>query len=73
VKERLFIQTVTHDSEPGVFKVIDISGKTVMVEQIKPGSQIHTLEVEHLNRGMYIIHWLDSGKLVGRGKFIKTE
>ncbi|MFO7935917.1 MAG: T9SS type A sorting domain-containing protein, partial [Bacteroidales bacterium] len=73
VQERLFINTETPDSEPGVFRVIDISGKTVMIEEIKPGSQIHTLDVKHLNRGMYIIHWLDSGMPVGRGKFIKTE
>jgi hypothetical protein len=45
----------------------------VMNMEVPPGTQIIRLDVQNLMRGMYVIHRIESGRVVSRSKFVKTE
>ena len=47
--------------------------RTVISEQVPAGTRIYMVGIDHLNRGMYIVHWIEYGRITGIGKLVKTE
>ena len=57
----------------GRFEIIDMSGRVVMIENVPPGHQIYHMDISHLIRGMYILHWYESDQIRSVNKFIKIR
>ena len=57
----------------GRFDVIDMNGRIVLSEQVPMGYQVYQLGIESLNRGFYMIQWMESGILRGRTKLVKVD
>jgi len=57
----------------GRIELLDMSGKVVLAENVPAGYQIFQLDIEHLNRGMYILQWIESGEVKGVSKIVKTR
>jgi hypothetical protein len=58
---------------PGRIVLLDMSGKVMLVEQIQAGYQLFQLDIEHLNQGMYILQWIESGQVKGVSKVVKLR
>jgi len=57
----------------GKVELLDMNGKVVLSEHVPAGYQVFQLDIDHLNRGMYILRWFES-ELPGRvSKFVKTQ
>ena len=72
-KDYLYVNLGSRTEEEGVLEVYDLSGRIVLNMETQAGYQIFNLDVQQLTGGMYLIRRFESGKLVGLGKFIKTE
>ncbi len=72
-KDYLYVNLGSRTEIPGVLEVFDLSGRMVLNMETQPGYQIFNLDIQNLTRGMYIIRRIESGELVGRSKFIKTQ
>lgn len=59
--------------QDGRFEVIDMNGRIVLKEQVPSGFQVYQLDVQTLNRGIYLIQWYESGVLKGREKLVKVD
>ena len=57
----------------GRFDLMDMNGRVVLTEHIPPGYQIYQVDIQHLDRGMYILRWHESGRNLGFRKIVKTE
>ena len=57
----------------GMIRLTDMSGRVVLSESVPAGYQIYQVEIHHLNHGMYILHWIESGKPRGVGKIVKAR
>jgi len=68
--EWLFVRFGEEITESGMLMVTDLSGKTVMAEPVRPGYTMHQLAISQLERGMYLVSWLERGRLKGRNKLI---
>ncbi len=69
----LHVNLGVRTTQPGSIVLLDMSGKVVLVEPIPPGYQLIQLEIEHLNRGMYILQWIESGQVRGVTKVVKPR
>lgn len=57
----------------GKLELLDMNGKVVLSEHVSAGYQVFQLDIDHLNRGMYILRWFES-ELPGKvSKFVKTQ
>lgn len=72
-KDFLYVNLGSRTEKPGVMEVYDLSGRMVLNLETQPGYQIFNLDVQNLMRGMYLVRRMESGELIGRGKFIKSE
>jgi len=72
-KNELFVNLGRITQKAGLLRVMDMNGREVMAEQIPAGYQIHRMHIEHLDRGIYILYWMEGDQLSGLNKFIKTE
>ena len=72
-KDFLYVNLGSRSDKEGILEIYDLSGRMVLNLETQPGYQIFNVDVQDLNRGMYIIRRFESGQLVGRSKFIKTE
>jgi len=68
--ERLYINLGTREVNEGALKIMDLSGKEVMTVNVRPGVSLYQLDVGRLSRGMYLIYWMESGKMRGRKKLV---
>ncbi|HER09932.1 MAG TPA: T9SS type A sorting domain-containing protein, partial [Bacteroides sp.] len=57
----------------GRLDLIDMNGRLVLTELVPPGYQIYQIDIGHLNRGIYILRWNESGKDTGFQKIGKTK
>ncbi len=72
-KDYLYVNLGSRSELAGVLEVYDLSGRMLMNLETQPGYQIFNLDVSRLTKGMYVIRRIESGVLLGRNKFIKTE
>ena len=45
-------------------------GKVALSEQVPAGTQIFQLDIAHLNLGIYILQWVESGQVRGVSKVV---
>ena len=57
----------------GRIELMDMTGKVVLAEHVPAKYQIFQLDIEHLDRGMYILRWIESGQVRGVSKVVKTR
>ena len=72
-RNTLYVNLGTRTGDYGRIELLDMSGRVVLSEHVPPGYQIFQLDVEHLNRGMYILRWVESGQVRGVSKAVKTR
>jgi hypothetical protein len=72
-KNSFFVNLGTTTDHAGRFDLLDMNGRVVMTEKVPPGYQVYQIDIQHLNRGIYILHWYESGRHVGFQKIVKTE
>jgi hypothetical protein len=72
-RDQLYVNLGARATTPGILEVFDLNGRMMMNMEVPPGTQIIRLDVQNLMRGMYVIHRIESGRVVSRSKFIKTE
>jgi PKD repeat protein len=72
-KNELFVNLGRVSRIPGLLRVMDMNGREVMAEQIPAGYQVHRMVVDQLNRGIYILYWMEGDQIMGLNKIIKTE
>ncbi|MFO7669151.1 MAG: T9SS type A sorting domain-containing protein [Bacteroidales bacterium] len=58
---------------PGIIELMEMNGRVVVSEYLPAGQQIFQLDIEHLQPGMYILRWIESGELRGVSKFVKMQ
>jgi PKD repeat protein len=71
--ELLYVNLGTRQVNQGTLKIMDLSGKEVMTVNVRPGVSLYQLDVGRLSRGMYLIYWMESGKMRGRKKLVFTR
>jgi len=69
----IYVNLGDRTTHSGRIEVMDMSGKMVMEEQVPAGYQVIEMNIEDLDRGIYILHWLESGKVSGVSKMVKTR
>jgi len=71
--ETLYVNLGGRATQQGSLLIIDVSGRIVMEQEVKPGYAIHRLEISSLPQGMYMICWVESGLLKGLNKLVRTR
>jgi hypothetical protein len=72
-RESLYVNLGSTTEAEGLIKLVDMSGRVVKSELLPAGYQIYKLDVAHLERGVYVVQWEESGVVRGLDKLIKTE
>lgn len=70
---RVYVNLGKRPADPGQLQVMDLSGKVVMLVDIEPGYSLYQLDVGSVVRGMYMIHWIESGEVKSRSKLVLTR
>jgi hypothetical protein len=69
----IFVNLGDQAKMEGSLVITDLSGRRVMESEVLTGYAIFRLDVSSLPEGMYMINWLESGRLKGRSKLIRTR
>ena len=69
----LYVNLGEHAREKGNLRIIDLSGRTVLEQEVQPGYAVHRLEVSPLPEGIYMVCWIESGFLRGRAKLVRSR
>ena len=51
-------------------ELIDLHGRVVHKENIPPGSHIVQLDIGHLNKGLFLLRWSETGRIKGLSKVV---
>jgi hypothetical protein len=68
-----YLNLGTTSQRKGRLEMLDMNGRKVLVEQLPAGHQVYQVGIDHLERGMNIIGWYESGQLMGIRKIIKID
>jgi PKD repeat protein len=58
---------------PGIIELLEMNGRVVVSEHLPAGQQLFQVDVDHLQPGMYILRWVESGQVRGVSKFVKLQ
>ena len=72
-KNSLYVNLGKISEMPGLLRLVDMDGREMMAEQIPAGYQVYMLNLEQLNRGIYILYWFEGEQFRGLAKIVKTE
>jgi PKD repeat protein len=72
-REVMYVNLGRTIEQEGHIKLVDMSGRVVLHQQLPSGYQIFKLDVDHLDRGVYVVQWEQAGVIQGLEKLIKTE
>jgi len=72
-RNRFFVNLGMRTEDDGMIRLTDMSGRVVLSEFVPSGYQIYQVDIHHLNHGVYILHWIESGKPRGVGKIVKAR
>jgi len=70
-REYLYINYGAQIENKGALKVVDLSGKLMLMSPVQPGYQIQQLDVSHLPEGMYMIYRMEGDEVKEYSKFIR--
>lgn len=59
--------------QQGQLMVVDLVGRSVMNSDVLPGFSIQKLDISSLSQGIYLVQWIESGVLIGRGKLVHVR
>ena len=71
--DRVFVNLGEETSQAGKIEVLDMGGKVVHVEELPPGYQLVRMDIAQLNRGMYVLRWMEGDQIRGVNKMVKTR
>jgi hypothetical protein len=57
----------------GQLRIIDLAGRPVLTSEVLPGYSIQQLDISKLAQGVYLVSWIESGLIKGRGKLIHSR
>jgi len=70
----IYINLGKRTDHAGRIEVTDLNGRRVLDEQISAGVQIFSLDVNHLQRGLYIIRWMETEHAAAKvARMVKTR
>jgi PKD repeat protein len=72
-KNEVYVNLGRIAERAGLLRVMDMNGRQVMTEQIPAGYQVYQLNINQLNRGLYLLYWMEGDQVRGITKIIKTE
>jgi len=59
--------------QQGQLKVVDLAGRAVITSDVLPGFTIQMVDISSLSQGIYLVQWIESGVLKGRGKLVHVR
>jgi PKD repeat protein len=69
--QQLIHVNLVHTTEnSGKIELFDIQGRVVHKETVPPGNTEVQLDVSHLDKGLYLLRWSETGRINGMGKFV---
>ncbi len=72
-KNSFFVNLGRTTEIAGRFDLLDMNGRIVLTEHVPPGYQICRIDIQHLDRGMYILRWHEPGRKPSFRKIVKSE
>ncbi|HER08089.1 MAG TPA: T9SS type A sorting domain-containing protein [Bacteroides sp.] len=72
-RNSFYINLGMRTEDDGMIRLTDMGGRVVLSEHVPAGYQIYQVDIQHLNQGMYIIHYMESGKIRGLSKIVKSR
>ena len=71
-RESVYINFGAEVQQAGELRIVDLAGRTVLCSEVLPGQTIQKLDISGLSHGAYLVQWMESGILKGRGKLLRT-
>jgi hypothetical protein len=71
-RESVYINFGPEVEQAGELRIVDLAGRTVLSSEVLPGQTIRKLDISGLSHGAYLVQWMESGILKGRGKLLRT-
>lgn len=72
-RNTLYVDLGEESAANGMLEISDINGRVVYTENLSPGSEKFQLDIANLERGVYILQWIESGQRRGMAKIVKTH
>ena len=69
-QEYVYLSLGKPAANQGQITVMDLSGRQVLEADIISGHSIRQLDISSLSEGVYLVNWVESGVILGRGKFV---
>lgn len=57
----------------GELRIVDASGRLLMMADVSPGQVIRQLDIASLDQGFYLVQWIESGRVKGYGSLIRMR
>ena len=72
-RDHFYLNLGDHSSEEGTVQLVDMRGRVVLKEEVPAGYMIYQMDIQHLDRGIYVLQWVESGQVKGVSKVVKTQ
>jgi len=69
----VYVNLGASTDDSGRIELLDVNGKIVLAEHVPSGYQIIQLDLDQLNRGIYILRWIESEQVRGVSKVVITR
>ena len=57
----------------GQLRFTDLAGRAVLSWNVMPGYEIQKVDISSLPQGVYLVQWVHSGVVMGRGKLVRSR
>ncbi len=71
-REYVYINFGSDVEQAGELRIVDLAGRSLLTSEVLPGQTIQKLDISGLSQGAYLVQWMESGILKGRGKLLRT-
>jgi len=68
----IFVNLGYRSTHSGRIEVLDLNGRVAREEQIPAGFQVFQLDINLLNRGIYILRWTEANQINKTARLVKT-
>jgi hypothetical protein len=68
----IYINFGSEVGHAGELRIVDLAGRSVLITEVLPGFTIQKLDVSVLPQGAYLVQWMESGILKGKGKLLRS-
>jgi len=70
--EYVYINFGSEVEQAGELRIVDLTGRSLLISEVLPGQTIQKLDVSGLSQGAFLVQWMESGILKGRGKLLRA-